>query len=328
MKMNTHNPNIPASFEQIASRIAGVKIPNEKTIVSLFSGCGGMDMGFVGGFRFHGKIHDRLPNKIIFANDISDAACKTYRRNMGDHIHLGDITSLMNSLPDNCDILLGGFPCQDVSVNGKRQAAGGERTILYRFMVEAINRLQPAVFVAENVRGLLTCDFGQQVLSDFQILGYAVTHQMCLAADYGVPQNRERLLIVGIRGDTPFNYPPRIIKKPLTAQETIADLENCDENPDTKHIWSKAKPSPDQGSRKLRADAPATTMRAEHHGNVQWHYKLPRRISLREQARLQSFPDEFTFPCGMRETERQIGNALPPVMAWHIARSIQDQVFS
>ena len=69
-------------------------------------------------------------------------------------------------------------------------------------------------------------------------------------------------------------------------------------------------------------------MRAEHHGNVQWHYSLPRRISLREQAHFQSFPDNFVFPCGMRETERQIGNAVPPVMAWHIAGAIQEQVFA
>ena len=81
-------------------------------------------------------------------------------------------------------------------------------------------------------------------------------------------------------------------------------------------------PSPDQGSRKLRADRPATTIRAEHHGNVQWHYKLARRISLREAARLQSFPDSFSFQGGMRQTERQIGNAAPPVLAWHIAREL------
>ena len=78
----------------------------------------------------------------------------------------------------------------------------------------------------------------------------------------------------------------------------------------------------------LKADAPATTIRAEHHGNVQWHYSLPRRISLREQARFQSFPDNFSFPCAMRETERQIGNAVPPVLAWHLAKAIDDQVFA
>ena len=97
---------------------------------------------------------------------------------------------------------------------------------------------------------------------------------------------------------------------------------------DITHIWSRTKRSPEQGSRKLRSDAPATTMRAEHHGKIKWRYALTRRISLREQARLQSFPDDFRFPCTMRETERQIGNAVLPVLAWHLAKALQSQVFS
>ena len=214
-----------------------------------------------------------------------------------------------------------------VSVNGKRQAANGERTILYKKMINAIKKLKPSVFIAENVKGLLACDFGQKVIDDFSLPGYKVAHQICLASNWGVPQNRERLLIVGVRGNKPFEFPDRIANRPVSAYDAVSDLETMDENPDFKHIWSKAKPSPDQGSRKLRPDAPATTMRAEHHGNVQWHYNLPRRISLREQARFQSFPDDFVFPCGMRETERQIGNAVPPVLAWHIAVAIKEQVF-
>ena len=320
-------PAIPANFEQIVSRVARVPIPDEKTIVSLFSGCGGMDLGFLGGFEFMGRTYDSLPYRIEFANDISAAACKTYRDNIGDHIHQGDVEMLMEDLPASCDILIGGFPCQDVSINGKRSAGEGSRTILYERMIEAILTTQPTVFVAENVKGLLACDFGRKVLADFALPGYTVTSQVCLASNWGVPQNRERLLIVGIRGRTMFDFPECLTESPMTAIEAIGDLETMSENTNSKHIWSKAKASPDQGSRKLKAEVPATTMRAEHHGNVQWHYNLPRRISLREQARFQSFPDDFVFPCGMRETERQIGNAVPPVMAWHIARAIQEQVF-
>ena len=320
-------PAIPANFEQIVSRVAGVQIPDEKTIVSLFSGCGGMDLGFLGGFEFMGKTYDRLPYRIAFANDISAAACDTYRKNISDHIHQGDVEMLIESLPASCDILIGGFPCQDVSVNGKRSAGEGTRTILYKRMIEAIRKTRPAVFVAENVKGLLACDFGKKVLDDFALPEYTVTSQVCLASDWGVPQNRERLLIVGIRGKKGFEFPDDPAGAP-TAAEAVGDLETMNEDPEFKHIWSKAKASPDQGSRKLKAGVPATTMRAEHHGNVQWHYSLPRRISLREQARFQSFPDEFKFPCGMRETERQIGNAVPPVMAWHIACAIRKQVFA
>ena len=318
---------IPANFEPIASSVAEIQIPDEKTIVSLFSGCGGMDLGFLGGFEFMGKSYDRLPYRIEFANDISAPACKTYRENIGDHIHQGDVEVMIEALPASCDILVGGFPCQDVSVNGKRSAGEGSRTILYKTMIEAIRKTKPAVFVAENVKGLLACDFGRKVLDDFALPEYTVTSQVCLASGLGVPQNRERLLIVGIRGKKEFEFPDGLVGAP-TAAEAIGDLETMDEDSEFKHMWSKAKVSPDQGSRKLKADVPATTMRAEHHGNVQWHYSLPRRISLREQARFQSFPDDFEFPCGMRETERQIGNAVPPVMAWHIACAIRKQVFA
>ncbi|MDE0534011.1 MAG: DNA (cytosine-5-)-methyltransferase [Albidovulum sp.] len=298
-----------------------------RSIVSLFSGCGGMDLGFLGGFEFLGESFEPLSNRIVFANDNSEAACRTYRENIGHGIHAMDIEEAMPHLPESCDILLGGFPCQDVSFNGKRRAESGKRTVLYEKMVEAIERVQPGVFVAENVRGLLSCDFGKRVLSDFDIDGYSVTAKVLVASSYGVPQNRERLFIVGIKGDAPFTFPMASNAAPITASSAISDLEDEPENSGIKHMWSRAKRSPEQGSRKLRADAPATTMRAEHHGNVQWHYSLPRRVSLREQARFQSFPDTFSFPCAMRETERQIGNAVPPVLAWHIAKAIDNQVF-
>lgn len=287
-----------------------------------------MDLGFLGGFEFLGQRYERLPYQVIFANDISKAACQTYRKNLHHDIQAIDIEEAMADMPDRCDILLGGFPCQDVSLNGKRQAAKGHRTILYRKMIQAIVRLQPKVFVGENVRGLLTCEFGNKVLSDFDLPGYAVNAKVLLASSFGVPQNRKRLFIVGVKGIVPFNFPEPSTDKPITASEALSDLQHVPENSDIKHLWSRAKHSPEQGSRKLKANAPATTMRAEHHGNVQWHYSLNRRISLREQARLQSFPDNFEFPCAMRETERQIGNAVPPVLAWHLATAIENQVFT
>ena len=89
----------------------------------------------------------------------------------------------------------------------------------------------------------------------------------------------------------------------MSAKEALEDLEGAEEDAATHHIWSRARRSPEQGSRRLKADEPATTIRAEHHGNVQWHYALDRRISLRETARLQSFPDQFAFTSGMRATE-------------------------
>ncbi len=301
---------------------------DEFTVASLFSGCGGMDLGFLGGFGFSGKIYHRLPFKVIWANDLDDNACDTYALNFGDtHLHRGNIADMLDTLPASVDVVIGGFPCQDVSINGHLSAESGKRTILYRKMIEVINRCKPRVFVAENVKGLLMSHskpFFNRMLDEFAATGYSVTHKLYLAADYGVPQMRQRVFIIGVR-DGAFNHPKGLDER-MSAREVLGDLESMDENPAISHIWSRAQRSPDQGQRRLKGDRPATTIRAEHHGNVQFHYSLDRRISLREAARLQSFPDEFAFASAMRATERQIGNAVPPVLAWHIAKAVREHI--
>lgn len=315
-----------ASFEPPFSQTSKV---GRHSVVSLFSGCGGMDLGFSGGFSFGGRLYDGLPFKIVWANDIDRLACDTYAANLGDeHLHRGSIVDVMDTLPNSADVVIGGFPCQDVSINGQRSLANGSRTILYQRMIDVIQRVKPMAFVAENVKGLLMSHgkpFFDQMLADFQLPGYTVDHRLYLAADYGVPQMRERIFIVGVRGDAAFTHPAELGTQ-MTAREALQDLESVVEDRDRSHIWSKARRSPEQGNRCLKADKPATTIRAEHHGNVQWHYRLPRRISLREAARLQSFPDEFAFVCAMRATERQIGNAVPPVLAWHIAQAVGEHI--
>ncbi len=319
---------LPGSFEQITEAIVGRKVTNEFTVVSLFSGCGGLDLGFLGGFQVFGQTYDRLPFHVTWANDINPAACKTYRHNLKEPIHCGDMRDLFDTMPKRADVVIGGFPCTDVSVNGKGDGIDGESTSLYREMVKVIARCKPKIFVAENVKGLLSNEAAlNQVLGDFASPGYKVSHHLYLAADYGVPQMRERVFIVGtLPGVRAFRPPLPVTPKGawLTAKEAIGDLEGMDEIEATNHVWSKAAPSPEQGMRKLKAERPSTTMRAEHHGNVQFHYSLPRRLSIRETARLQSFPDNFLFSKAMRETERQVGNAVPPVLAWHIAKAVRD----
>jgi DNA (cytosine-5)-methyltransferase 1 len=133
------------------------------------------------------------------------------------------------------------------------------------------------------------------------------------------------VFFVGTRSDVPQFVPPLpMMVQPLTARDALEDLENIHEDPSFNHIWSLANPSQDQGNRKLKADRPGYTIRAECHGNIQFHYRLPRRISMREAARIQSFPDSFIFDAKLRETERQVGNAVPPVLAWHIASAVKD----
>lgn len=302
---------------------------NRYSIVSLFSGCGGLDLGFKGGFSFLGKYYPKNPFDIIWANEINKAACATYLANVDNSIIEGPIEENYKSIPAYADIVIGGFPCQDISINGKMAGISGARSGLYIWMVKAVSQLRPKVFIAENVKALLMKRHEsslQKVIEDFSSIGYDVTYHLYDAADYGVPQTRERVIIVGVRKDIGAKFTPPIpitSEQKITAKEALEDLETVDENPNINHIWSAAKPSSGQGLRYLSADSPATTMRSECHGNIQFHYSLPRRISMREAARLQSFPDDFIFEAKIREMERMIGNAVPPVFAWHIAQSVK-----
>ena len=304
-----------------------VSKPGERySVVSMFSGCGGMDLGFQGGFAFLGNCYPKLPYEVLWANDVNAAACRTYARNIGSHIDCGDIWEKLSLMPSQADVLIGGFPCQDISVNGKGAGANGKRSGLYRAMVEAIGRIRPKVFVAENVKGLLmkhNKDSLAQILDDFDALGYELTYDLYNVADYGVPQTRERVIIVGTApGVAPFTPPLPRIGKRITAQEAIGDLVDLPYDEEFNHVWSLANRSKDQGDRRLVANRPGYTIRAECHGNIQFHYELPRRISMREAARFQSFPDNFIFDSKLRETERQVGNAVPPVFAWHVASAV------
>jgi DNA (cytosine-5)-methyltransferase 1 len=298
------------------------------TVISLFSGAGGMDLGFKGGFTSLGKRYSKQPFELIWANELNESACRTYRRNIGNHIHQGDIWETLDKLPEQADIVIGGFPCQDISVNGKGAGLSGKRSSLYSAMVEVISRTKPKIFVAENVKGLLMkhhADALHQVLTDFKALGYNVSYQLYHAADYGVAQSRERVIIVGtLPSVKPFEAPIPTCGKDshITVKAALHDLETLPEDESINHVWSKAKKSGEQGNRKMIADRPGYTIRAECHGNIQYHYDLPRRISMREAARIQSFPDDFIFDAKLRETERQVGNAVPPILAWHIANAV------
>lgn len=301
-----------------------------RSVVSMFSGCGGMDLGFRGGFEYLGRRYAKNPFEILWANDLNEAACRTYSENLKHDIHCGDIWELLGTLPaaEEVDVVIGGFPCQDISVNGKGRGIRGARSGLYRAMVEVVDMLQPTAFVAENVKGLLMRHNSESlatVLNDFSSLGYNVSYQLYHAANYGVPQSRERVFIVGTKpGVGAFKAPKFTHSRNewINAREAIDDLKKLPEDVSLNHIWSKARRSPQQGDRRLIADRVGYTVRAECHGNIQWHYEVDRRISMREAARLQSFPDNFVFHAKLRETERQIGNAVPPVLAWHLARTL------
>lgn len=309
-------------------------------VVSLFSGCGGLDLGFRGGFKFLDKAYPRLNFNVEWANDFNQDACLTFQKYFGGHIVCGDITkilstSLQNSLfdktlPNHTDVVLGGFPCQDFSHAGKRLGFSSKRGVLYRSMIEVVKRTNPYVFVAENVKGLLTIDAGEAIkiiIRDFENLGYHVVPNLYFAADYGVPQARERVIIAGTRKDVlpPFGHPKPVLNKKtwISVEKAIADLVDKKEGFRANHYWSKARKNNGQGNNRINRERPGPTMRAEHHGNIEWLWNGERRLSAREAARIQSFPDDFIFYPSTSSAYKQIGNAVPPVLGWHIAKAIQ-----
>jgi DNA (cytosine-5)-methyltransferase 1 len=163
-----------------------------KTLVSLFSGCGGLDIGFRDvGFE------------IVWANDFSKDAVTTYQKNIGNHIVLGDITKIdSNDIPNDFDVLTGGFPCQGFSIANSKRNMGDQRNFLYLQLLRILKDKQPKVFVAENVKGILSMDGGrvfQMILDDFKSIGYKVDYKVLNASSFGVPQNRERVIIIGNR---------------------------------------------------------------------------------------------------------------------------------
>jgi len=293
-------------------------------VVDLFAGVGGLSYGFARSENF----------EILLANDYEKDIAKAYSLNHPTvNMLTCDIkniteTQLNDLLKDPIDIIVGGPPCQSYSTLGKRQM--DDRAHLFEEYCRILSILKPKVFVYENVSGLLSMQGGnlvKKIVARFNALGYDVKTKLLNSVDYGVQQYRERVFIVGTRNDIPKFIPPTAINtKPVTAKEAIGDLELLKEDRAFSHIWSLANASGEQGNRRLIANRPGYTIRAECHGNIQFHYELPRRISMREAARIQSFPDNFRFASKLRETERQIGNAVPPVLGWYVAKAVESLI--
>ena len=155
------------------------------------------------------------------------------------------------------------------------------------------------------------------IISDFESLGYQLSYKLLMAADFGVPQKRERVIIIGTRKDIlpKFEFPSNPQNKWISLQEAIGDLEGIEEGKVPNHYWSKAKKNKGQGNTIVRKENPAPTIRSEHHGNIEFHWNEKRRLSAREAARIQSFPDNFVFYPSTSSAYKQIGNAVPPVFA-------------
>jgi DNA (cytosine-5)-methyltransferase 1 len=326
--------------------------------VSLFTGCGGFDLGFrQAGF------------KTVLANDINPDACMTYRQNLGDIIE-GDLTNInLPKLAKRPDVLTAGFPCQPFSNAGSRKGVTDDRGTLYQSAIHVIETLKPRVVVFENVRGLLSFKNGKKLIiedicSQLDDLGYNVAFSLIDASRHNVAQKRLRVLIVGVeksKGTGVFAFPPRIDRHDLTLRNTILDLnkkhlnqsELMQLNPQAIHLGSMV---PEGGSwkdipykslpprlqriadnmeryrwpkfyRRFHRDEIAGTITAAfkpENAGV-WHPVEDRIFSVREIARIQSFPDWFKFDGRtIKSKYQQIGNAVPPRLAFELATRIAD----
>lgn len=346
---NTKDGVIPSRFIDVEQQLPSKKV---FSVVSLFSGCGGKDLGVRGDFNFLGRHYERNNFDIVWANDINKYACNTYRNYFKHNIVCDDIKNIDLSTIPKADIVIGGFPCQDFSVAGLRKGLTSERGQLYLEMKRVIDHCEPLAFIAENVEGLTNINGSNSTIElikeDFSKCGYNVTYNLFNAADYGVPQIRKRVFIIGIREDlSKSTFFPHSVRDQfssnspwITAQEAIDDLWKILDAPNifnhrNKDV-SKAKfyeGKKLQGNCRIAANKPSITIRAEHHGNIEGHYRTNnpdnpndisgwRRLSVRECARIQTFPDDFEFLGASTYTYKQIGNAVPPVLGWYIARAV------
>lgn len=407
-------------------------------VLSLFSGCGGLDLGFEGGFEVFKKSinahihpdwvqepakngHIKLPEtifKTIFANDIFPAA-KTawisYFKNKGNlpaDFKLESIVDLVkkcdlgNNIFPNADIVTGGFPCQDFSVAGKRKGFNSHKSHngdylsiiddpteenrgkLYTWMKKVIEIVEPKVFIAENVKGLVTLSDAKSIIeNDFRNVasGYIVVDaQVLYAPNYGIPQTRERIFFIGFKksalnktalkalssqilsneynpypltthGDNKsYKITDYKLMPFVTAGDVLLDLPEPEESHDLSHkSFSKAKwyGKHCQGQTEIDIYGFGPTIRSEHHGNIEFRrlsaehggkyiHELDRglkerRMSIRECARLQTFPDNFEFvrkstsvndeqKISASDGYRLVGNAVPPLLAYNVARRLQE----
>lgn len=297
-------------------------------VVSLFSGAGGLDLGFI-----------KAGHTIIWANDVYHDAVASYRKNIGDHIVEEDIHNINSvDIPD-CDMVMGGFPCQGFSVANVKRHSADSRNGLYKELLRVICDKNPKALLAENVKGILSLDKGavfSMILKDFFEAGYNVTYKVLNSANYGVPQKRERVIIVGIRKDLPFSFEFPTETHSADGSNgkkkwvSVSDALSIFPDPDTpndvpNHVYSKYKLNFNGyiGHRPLDPSKPAPTVtaRGDNRGGVVIlpHPNGLRRMTCRELATIQSFPPDFEFCGNASSIYRQIGNAVPVLMAYNIA---------
>jgi DNA (cytosine-5)-methyltransferase 1 len=359
------------------------ELKDQLQVISLFTGIGGMDMGFDSEVIIH---KDSIKNKefidrpytkkdfvvlkknnfeCIFQNDILEGAREVFGFNNDNSKY--NTTSIYKLISEDfkfpvADIVIGGFPCQDFSHAGKRNGfksnkghdlkeeveieKENSRGTLYKSFVEVVKNVKPKIFVAENVYGLLTMKNEpiKQIIKDFSEVGYDVDYQIVYCPEFGIPQTRKRVIIMGIskERDIDINEGWNIITKNKIECSIGKYFEHLEEPDITKDIsqmvYSKAKKlKKGQGQTEINLDSFAPTMRAEHHGNIEFRRHenskininektmIERRLSVREAGLIQTFPPDYVFSKRKNMTAyKYIGNAVPPLLGYLIADKVNE----
>jgi len=318
---------------------------NNLKVASLFCGCGGTDIGLLGDFTFNGVKYAANDINIVYANDIDKNACDIFEKNFGiipDNRDIREVTS--DELPD-FDILTGGFPCQSFSIvaqNPKRLGITDERGKLFFEMCRILRDKQPICFIAENVKGLLSANNGDAfplIIDEFKNSGYTVSHAVLNAVNYGVPQKRERVIIIGIRNDLKKEF--LFTDAPINIASDFVPLGNViDSTIPEKYFFSERAV---QGMIKKRTimnkgraqdiNKPCNTV-GSHLAKISLNSTDPvlfidgryRRFTPREVARIQSFPDNFILTGSESSQYKALGNAIPPVLMWYVTHSLIEQL--
>lgn len=311
-------------------------------VASLFCGCGGMDLGIIGGFSFLDTEYPRSAFDIVYAVDNDEYCTKIYNTNFDHKCIVRDVRDIESSQIPDFDVLIGGFPCQSFSISAQNPPRLGykdERGMLFFEMVKILKEKKPRAFIAENVKGLLSANNKKafpMILKEFSDAGYHVQYYLVNASKFGVPQKRERVLIIGFRDE-----PDRdnfIFSHFIPQSSVLGDVIDKKENSNEALFFSDkavagmlaVRDKMNKG-RVQSLSEPCNTISA-HLAKVSLNSTDPvllvngryRRFSTREAARIQSFPDSFVLDVVSSVRQyKAIGNAVPPVMMWHIANSMQ-----
>lgn len=315
-------------------------------VISLFSGCGGADLGLQGGFNFLNKRYLRNQIEFVHSSDIDESAVQTYNHNFEHKAVVADIKKL-NFRKGAADIVIGGFPCQQFSTVNPTKNPNRKENQLFWEMARVIDQVRPKVFIAENVKGFYTLSGGKYfnlAKKEFESLGYRVYHKLINCADYGVPQLRQRIIIVGVRKDikSDFIFPIPVCGLESSPKRDWVPLKSVIKSliPDEERFYFSeravqgAKNAKPNMKRAVAQDLnkPCLTI-TSHLAKVSINSRDPvllvdpkkekyRRFTPKEAASIQSFPDSFKFPVSDTRAYKQIGNAVPPVMLWHIGKSL------